>query len=490
MIVPIRAQKPLPMGGVAGDGVHIWNAELARIDEVLCDDELIHILLRSFQRTNRLSNVKGPPRMALNRTLRTFALKHIKDWSFRVLYNELQRNLDYRAFTQFFDEAIRSPSALSRNGYLIDAQAVRELNERLCELAREQNVIRGKVFREDTTVVETNVHYPTDSSQMADGNRVLTRLATRAKELVPSLGSVRNRCRATLHRVLEINRAARSRRPEAKDRMKGSYRSLMRITRSVVTDAKRIADKLGDGRVTRHLGNAEQAVARKIKQDLETMLPRVDTVIRQTRARINRGINDYPGKILSLFEPSTCAIRKGKSHKPTEFGRLVEIVEVEHGFVSDYQVHEGNPSDSSMLLPSLCRHIKRFGRPPTKVATDRGFFSAQNEKDAYALGVKKVSIPASGRLSATRLALQRTRWFRDLQRWRANGEGRIGTLKNRYGLDRCMYKGDEAMERWVGWAVFANNLVVFARKTQMHSAATCRDEEPHQTQRQGRRAAA
>jgi len=221
------------------------------------------------------------------------------------------------------------------------------------------------------------------------------------------------------------------------------------------------------------------------------MLPRVVAVIGQTRARINRGINDVPGKILSLFEPTTCAIRKGKAHKPTEFGRLVELIEVEHGFVSDYQVHDGNPSDTTMLIPSLERHINLFGKAPRNVATDRGFFSAKNEKDAKALGVKKVSMPARGRLSASRLLLQRSRWFRDLQRWRANGEGRIGTLKNRYGLDRCMYKGDHAMQRWVGWAVFANNLTVVARRlalNEQHDQAT--DATDSQETRQGHRHAA
>jgi IS5 family transposase len=81
------------------------------------------------------------------------------------------------------------------------------------------------------------------------------------------------------------------------------------------------------------------------------------------------------------------------------------------------------------------------------------------------MGVKYVSLPARGRLGAARRLLQRSRWFRRLQRWRANAEGRISTLKNRYGMDRCMYKGKDAMERWVGWCVLANNLTVIARRS-------------------------
>jgi IS5 family transposase len=155
-------------------------------------------------------------------------------------------------------------------------------------------------------------------------------------------------------------------------------------------------------------------------------------------------------------------------HKPNEFGRLIDIVEVENGIVSDYQVLDGNPDDGSLLLPALERHQHRFGRVPHLVATDRGFWSAKNERAAHALGVKRVAIPATGKLARTRLCLQRSRWFRQAQRWRAAGEGRIGTLKNVFGMDRCMYKDadgreDDAMERWVGWCVFANNLVFVAR---------------------------
>jgi IS5 family transposase len=162
-------------------------------------------------------------------------------------------------------------------------------------------------------------------------------------------------------------------------------------------------------------------------------------------------------------------------------------VEVERGFVSDYQALDGNPSDGTLLIPALERHKHRFGRAPHTAATDSGYWSAKNESDAYALGVKRVSIPKRGKLSALRRRIQRCRWFRKAQRWRANGEGRIGTLKNVYGLDRCMYKGDEAMERWVGWCVFANNLVVVARALRTRRQ---RDETIGTTQGQADRAAA
>jgi IS5 family transposase len=471
MLVSVRSQKPLPLGGITGDGVHIWDADLKVIDHLLADDEFVDILWHSFHRTHPRVRKTGRHRMALNRSLRTAALKHIKRWSFPDTFKELQRNLDYRAFTQFFDDKIPVASTLSRNLACMDAAAVRALNEHLIAVARQRQVVQGRSYRQDTTVCETNIHHPTDSSLLQDGVRVLQRLAGHAAEVVPAVGRMRDRAKAVRNRVLEITRAARSRGEQSQQRRERSYRGLLRIVRPVVTGAARSAARLGDRRVTRHLGWEEELAAKALKADLDTMGERVERVIRQTRARVCRGITDWPGKLLSLFVPRTAVIRKGKAHKPNEFGRLIDIVEVENGIVSDYQVLAGNPDDGSLLLPALERHQQRFGRVPHLVATDRGFWSAKNERAAHALGVKRVAIPATGKLARTRLRLQRSRWFRQAQRWRAAGEGRIGTLKNVFGMDRCMYKdgdgrADDAMERWVGWCVFANNLVFVARALQ------------------------
>jgi IS5 family transposase len=483
MLIFKRAEKPLPFGGLFSDG--IADSELARIDRILDDEELLDILRRSYERVVGRSKRRGAPLIALNRLLRTIVLKHLKNWSFRDLSRELARNLDYRAFTQFFDETIRSFRTLSRNISWIDAQAVRELNERLVQVALEHDVIEGKSFRQDTTVTEANIHYPTDSTLLQDGCRVLLRTMRRAEDLLPSLGRARDRSRAIVHRVLEIHRSAKSRSPDAAEDRKRSYRSLMRISRSVTTHAERVAAKLADCRVTRRLGFFGQLAAEGLRDELETMAPRVDRVLRQTRARIMRGVTNHPGKLVSVFEPDAQPIRKGKLHKDTEFGRLVDLVEVENGFVSDYRVHPGNPADVTLLVPALWRHAKRFGRAPRRLAADRGFWSAANERAAREMGVKYVSLPARGRLGAARRLLQRSRWFRRLQRWRANGEGRISTLKNRYGMDRCMYKGKDAMERWVGWCVLANNLTVIARRSsQLGGTDGSADSEQEQGDRE------
>jgi IS5 family transposase len=171
-------------------------------------------------------------------------------------------------------------------------------------------------------------------------------------------------------------------------------------------------------------------------------------------------------KVLSLFEPHTEVIRKGKAHKPNEFGRLVRIDEVENGIVSGYQVLVGNPADSTSWMPALEQHQASFGRVPEMAAGDRGFFCAHNEREAEALGVKKVALPARGRLSAKRAKQQKQRWFRRALRWRAGIEATISTLKHPFSMARATYKGGHGFERHVGWCVITKNLFSIARYQQ------------------------
>ena len=170
-----------------------------------------------------------------------------------------------------------------------------------------------------------------------------------------------------------------------------------------------------------------------------------------------------PEKILSLFEPHSVVIRKGKAHKPNEFGRLVRIDEVENGIVSHYVIATGNPSDQQQWLPALETHIDIFGQAPRLAAADRGFWNGAYEKAASALGVAQVVLPGRGPLSASRAKRQKERWFRRGQGWRAGIEARISTLKNRFGMRRAFYKGEIGFQRHVGWCIIAHNLVAMTR---------------------------
>ena len=215
----------------------------------------------------------------------------------------------------------------------------------------------------------------------------------------------------------------------------------------------------------RVLAEVKQAPRRRrtpvkgLVQWLETMVERVRQVVKQTKIRIFAGETKMPGKIVSVFEPHTEIIRKGKASKPNEFGKLVKIQEAENQIVTHFEVYAERPADSTLLLSSLQVHQQRLGQIPRMVAADAGFYSRENEKAGQAQGVRWMSVPNKKTTSSERKRLQHERWFRRGQKWRTGSEGRISVLKRRHGLRRCLYPGLDGMRRWVGLGVIADNFI-------------------------------
>ena len=242
--------------------------------------------------------------------------------------------------------------------------------------------------------------------------------------------------------------------------MRDSYKKLVGLTRGVMRQASEVVQRWRKGRL-KVVGKLLRVEA-QIGQ-LRHFLPLVEKVITQTKERVWGGNCHVESKVLSLFEPHTEVIRKGKAHKPNEFGRLVRIDEVENGIVSGYQVLEGNPDDTTAWMPALQQHQACFERAPKMATADRGFFSAKNEREAQELGVKKVALPGRGRLSVKRAKKQKERWFRRALRWRAGCEATISTLKHPFSMLRATYKTDPGFQRYVGWCVITKNLFSIAR---------------------------
>jgi IS5 family transposase len=402
--------------------------------------------------------------LAPDRLLRCCVMKHLKGWSFRDLERELRSNLVYRRFTHFDADTTPDFTVFSRSFALLSPAVTAEIHQRVVRLACEHGVAQGEKIRTDTTVVESNVHYPTDSSLLGDGIRVLSRSLERiADECKTGALEVVDHGRAVKHRLLEISRAAKSLTEANQQRMRHSYQKLLALTRGVARQANEVVQRWGKGRLK--VVGTVLGVATQIGQ-LRHFLPLVENVIRQTKERVVKGNSQVEDKGLSLFEPHTQVIRKGKAHKPNEFGRLVRIDEVENGIVSGYQVLVGNPADSTAWMPALEQHQASFGRVPEMATGDRGFFSAKNEREAESLGVKKVALPARGRLSAKRTQQQKQRWFRRGLRWRAGIEATISTLKHPFSMARATYKGGRGFERYVGWCVITKNLFSIARYQQ------------------------
>jgi IS5 family transposase len=431
------------------------------VDQLLEDPALVDLVRQCLATRSPLSSRTGRTGMAPDRLLRCCVMKHLKGWSFRDLARELRSNLVYRRFTHFDAEATPDFTIFSRTFALLSPAVTEQIHQRVVSLACEQGVAQGRKLRTDTTVVESNVHYPTDSSLLGDGIRVLSRsLQGIARECKKGAVEVVHHGRAVQHRLLEISRAAKCLTQANQQRLRDSYQKLLVLTRSVVRQASDVLQRWTKKRL-KVVGKCLR-VETQIGQ-LRHFLPLVEKVIRQTKKRVLGGDSNVEGKVLSLFEAHTEVIRKGKAYKPNEFGRLVRIDEVENGIVSGYQVCAGNPADTTAWIPALQQHQACFGQAPAMATGDRGFFSATNEQEAHALGVKKVALPARGRLSATRSQQQKQRWFRRAMRWRAGGEATISTLKHPFSMGRATYKGELGFQRYVGWCVITKNLFSIAR---------------------------
>ena len=273
---------------------------------------------------------------------------------------------------------------------------------------------------------------------------------------------MRDRSRSVKLRVLDIARAARSKVPQSQEKLKQAYGKLLDSIGRVVGQAKRFSQEIADG-VKQSADFLQKTALRGLRQEIDTMLPRVQQVIKQTKARVFGGDTHAEGKLFSIFEPSTELIRKGKAGKPNEFGKMVKVQEAESQIVIDVEVYDQRPADSDLLIPAIEIHQQRTGRTPDLAAGDAGFYSAKNVAQAQQAGVKRVSVPSRSTKNAALKREQKKRWFKKGQKWRTGCEGRISVLKRRHGLNRCRYKGTSGMKRWTGLGVIADNLINIGR---------------------------
>jgi IS5 family transposase len=259
----------------------------------------------------------------------------------------------------------------------------------------------------------------------------------------------------------EIGQALRLRGEAAKEAIKKPYRGLLRITARLVRQAEAAMAQAG-AQLASMKADARSRVERAIAV-LKQMAPRARRIVQQTRARIVRGVTNSRQKLISLFEPHAQILRRGKLHRPTEFGRMVKVQEADGGIVTDIGVIE-EKNDAPLLVPAVERHIEVFGKAPQLVATDRGFYSGEGERRIAELGVKRPVIPKPGHKTNKRVAHERQRWFKRGRAWRAGGEARISRLKHHFGMARSRYKGERGTQRAVLWAGIANNLVAIGTK--------------------------
>jgi len=463
MIDARREQRSFGDGFIRETVDELWEGWMRHADAILADEELLEAVHHALQQRRPHSRTRGRRGTPAEVVLRMLLLKHIRDWSFADLEREVRGNLVYREFTHIGAAKVPDAKTLGRLAQALGPEVIEKIHARIVALAQSHGVVPGRRMRVDTTVVETNIHYPTDSGLLADGVRVLSRLMKKVTEIAGEAGTkLRDRKRSLQRRLVEIGRATRSKGRAAQEKVKAVYGKLVDLTRRVVGQAKKFSAEIGQG--TKQAADVlQQATLEGLRRELDRFLALVQQVIRQTKARLFGGNTRAEGKLVSLFEPDTEIIRKGKASKPTEFGKMVKLQEAENQIIIAYEVYDQRPQDKDLLVPAVQLHEQRLDRAPELVAGDAGFYSAQGEATVQGMGVKRVSIPNHSTKSTERRRHQKQRWFRKGQKWRTGCEGRISVLKRRHGLNRCRYKGRAGMKRWVGLGIISDNLINIGR---------------------------
>jgi transposase, IS5 family len=434
-----------------------FEPQLEQLDQLLDDDELFDLVRGDLARRHPRTTSRGRPSTPVEVILRMLVVMRLYGWSYEQAEYFVNDSLVLRQFCRVYLEKVPDDTVLIRWADTIGPETVEKLNDRVVQLARSMKVTRGRKLRVDTTAVETDIHFPTDSGLIGDGVRVVSRLLRRARAALGEAASglkeaFRSRVRAVRKLSQQLHRIARRKNEKGREALKSAYGRLVSTAKRAGAQGRRVLEALK--------GHGDDAGARRLAERLEEVLPRLKQGIRQAERRVLE--NDpvpSPEKLLSLFEPHTQVIPRFKAGKPVEFGRKIRLDEVEGGIITGYSVLEkGGGQDQEHLADSLAHHKKQFGRSPRLLAADRGMSSATNERLAREAGVKNVALPHVGKASESRRAEEEGRRFKDAYKFRAGIEGRIHVLRRDYGLKRSRYHGERGMGRWVGWGVVAHNL--------------------------------
>lgn len=427
---------------------------LKELDQLLEDDTLYQQIRSDFGKRYRWTLVHGRHSTPVEVLLRLLIVKQLHQWSYQDTEEQVDQNLILRWFCRLYWAPVPDDTTLIRWANTLQPETLHALNDRVVQLAVQAKVTKGRKLRLDATCVQTNIHHPTDSGLLVDSVRVLSRFVQRAKGLIQDqVSNVQQLCRSRLRTARQVaqtlHRQLRRKGEDKEAQQKALYQKLIQSAEHMVQQSKRVVAVLGQ---------QTQQQAQRLLEQAQQVLPLVERVIAQTHSRVLEGKKVASAdKVLSLFEPHTRAIPRHKGGALVEFGRQVILDEVEGGLVTRYQILE-HPNEHGQAVEAVAHHQALFEHPPSLVSGDRGVHSPETEARLKEAGVKRVAIPASGKLSEERQVLERSRSWRRGYRWRAGIEGRIASLRRDFGWRKSRYHGLDGMERGLGLGVIASNL--------------------------------
>lgn len=429
---------------------------LAKIDRYLEDESLVELIKTDLSKRYPKTLETGRNSTPVDVVMRLLVVKRLYGFSYEETERYVSDSLVLRQFCRVYLNLVPDDTTLIRWANLIQDETLQKFNERITQIAVDHKVTKAQKLRTDGTVVESNIHLPSDSRQLADSVRVLARTVGRARKIQQSVVEAgENYTQAARHVTRKIGETLRKRTGEAKEVGKQLYQELMEMTAQTVEQARQTLQQFGS-----ETGRRVQ----RLKKTLQIFIPLAEQVMEQTRKRVFEQ-QSVPAqeKVVSIFEPHTDIIVRGKESHPVEYGHKVWLNEVDGGIISHYRILDGNPSDELQWEPSLQAHQKTFRSPPQQASADRGLYSAPNEKTAQDMGIQRIILPKRGYKSKQRREYEHQDWFVEGRKWHAGVEGRISVLKRAHGLGRCLNHGETGFQCWVGWGVVAGNLAVMGR---------------------------
>jgi transposase, IS5 family len=435
--------------------------ELAQVDVLLDDPVFFAPFAPHFH------PVLGRPSTPIECYLRLMFLKFRYRLGYESLCAEVSDSISWRRFCRIgLDGTVPHPTTLMKLTTRCGEAAVAGLNEALLVRAAGARLLRTARVRADTTVIAANVVYPTDAGLLARAVGKLVRAARRVQAAGGATGTVMtDRRRAAVRRAREMAATMRAR---AKLGREESSAAIGRATGDLADLAEAVAAQaaavLRNGRraVRGALSGRMRGRLRRALGELSVTIGRTAVVAAQARSRLAGQMPDGATRLVSLHDPDARPIRKGRIDRPVEFGYKAQVLDNDDGIVLDYAVETGAVPDGPQLAPAIDRVRRRVGQVPRAVTADRGYGQAAVERDLHAAGVRTVAIPRQATTSPARKALEHSRGFRKLVKWRTGCEGRIAYLKRRYGWDRTRMDGRHRTAIWCGHGVFAHNLVKIA----------------------------
>lgn len=440
-------------------------ARYRNIDQILRDNpgiiDLVHSDLKEALERESRSRERQCPYTSDN-VLRILIVKTIEAETFRGVVVRIDDSNFFRWFTGIYDNDMMDFTTLNKLGNCIRPETWKRVNERLGKHAVEQELIEGEKVRLDTTAVETNIHWPTDSSLLWDVYRVLARCIERAREISSRLVGDRRLQAQRVKKICVLISRRVSRKGTTAAQLKRPYKSLLGRVEAILAWSSEVADELEQQAQDQCLEAC--AISALLVMELRHYSRLGAQVVDQARRRVllNEQVPNEE-KIFSIFEPHTELLKRGKAGKPIEFGHMVLLQQVEGGFISDYRVFEEKPVEHELVVQAVKSHTKLFGEPPTTIAGDKGFYGSMSQIAQIEEDVELVAIPKKGGRTDDEAARERDILFKMAQRFRAGIEGTISFVKRCFRLFRCFAKGFTHYTATIGLTIFAHNLVVLAR---------------------------